>query len=166
MKYTISNKMDRIFNHSGTTESNLPTLSPSERKLLQHIAEGNTTFEQLRQFLTTAKGKISFSDAEQLLARVLSSMVADGVLYSRGKDAQYSLTEKGKKLLNSAVQSSPERSYPGGYYANYSEIQVECGKSADVKFLDTFDDLNTIVSGDAKLFGKKRNNKSDDDRFY
>lgn len=143
-------------------------LSPSEQKLLQHIAEGNNTRELLRPFLTTANGRISLGEADRLLASTLANLVADGLLYTTGREARYMLTENGAKALHPNQHPLEQAQYPAGYYANYSVTGSEGGKPAEVKIIEPFDDLYGIVSGDEKITGKKRKktSKNDDDLFF
>jgi len=144
-------------------------LSPSEEKLLRHIAEGNNTKELLRPFLTTANGKISLQEANNLLSAALDSLVDSGLLYTTGREARYALTDNGIKALHPNQHPLKQAQYPSGYYSNYSETSSEGKKSGDVKIIEPFDDLYNIVNGDERITGKKRkktSNKDDDDLFF
>ena len=167
------------------TRTTIQQLSASERKLLQHIAEGNQTVEHLKHFLTTAGGQISIEEAESLLDAALANLVFEKYLYTIGRPPVYHLTQSGWNILQSRedslrnpIQASgskpsvPKKSqiddYPTGYYANYMEEDTRRKKPAlnakDGMLADSFDDFYGII-GREEVVKEKKKSKSYEEGF-
>lgn len=128
-------------------------LSPSEVKLLGHIAEGNHMRANLRRFVTTGGGRITIAEAYKMLDDTLFSLAERGFIVKiTGLDG-FTLTQAGADALDGmhakAEAAAREKAfvYPVGYFGDTNTSKDSALKktpvsSGAIKPLQIADDTN------------------------